>query len=388
LAGSAGADDEAQGPRLRCLRRWAGRTGALLDVLGEGGGELLDHAGPAVSTLPPAQACLDQHRVVDEPWPEPDAERTRVEALRRALQQVAALGVAGRPADARARAAEVLEGARALGYGPVEAEALAALGLALQLAGALDDAQPAYEAAYWLAQAHEHDRVMAEAATLLVGLLANDPKRLEDARTWARHAHAVVDRMGPPAADVAIVLADHEGMLALRANDPRAAIALLEPALTHARAGLGEDDLGVGALQQHLASALVLEGRHQEALDLLLPLLPRRERVLGGNHPEIGELLGTIGRLYYRLHQAEPAILHQRRALAVQEAALGPDHWRVGTIRHDLGLALRLAGRLDEATQEQQAAVAILQRAWGSGAEHDDAVGATLSAAREELERP
>jgi len=380
-----GATDEAQDPRLRCLQRWAGHAGALLDVLAEGGGELLDHAGPAVSTLSPAQACLDQPLAVDEPWPASEAERTRVEALRQSLRTVAALGVAGRLADASTRAATVLQGALALGYEPVEAEAQQAVGHTLLATGALEDAQKAYEAAYWLAQAHGHDRVMAESATALVGLLAGDPQRIEDAQAWARHAHAVLDRMGPPAADVAVVLADHEGTLALQQDDPAAAIALLEPALARAQAVLGEDSRSTGALQQHLARALVLEGRHQQALDLLLPLLPRRERVLGGNHPEIGELLGTIGGLYYQLHQPEPAILHQRRALAVQEAALGPDHWRVGVIRHELGLALRLAGRLDEAAQEQEAAVASLQRA--IGAEQEPSLQPTLLAARAELER-
>jgi tetratricopeptide (TPR) repeat protein len=145
-----------------------------------------------------------------------ELEPTRAEALRRRLHEVDALASAGRLSEARVLARVLLEQARALGSGPLEAEAQQVLARALQADGARDEALAAFEAAYWLAQSHGHDRVMAESATSLVGLLATDPQRLEEAETWARHAHAVIDRMGPAGSDVGKALADHVEVLAAR----------------------------------------------------------------------------------------------------------------------------------------------------------------------------
>ncbi|MCA9648617.1 MAG: protein kinase [Myxococcales bacterium] len=377
-----GVDEASLDARLSCLERWARRTDTLLDALAEGGEALADHATTAIAELPSAESCLDEQTDA-EPWPETEPERQRVAELRLALQEVTALGDGGRPHEATERARAVLEQARTLGWGPLEAEAQQALGRALEGAGVPDEARVAYEGAYWLAQAFGHDRVMAESSTFLVGLLADDLSRVDEAQTWLRHARAAVDRLGPRGTDVAAALANHEGMLALRRNDVKTALERFGAALTLVEERLDRNSRSYAALQENLAMALMMDGRHEEALRRLLELLEEREALLGPDHPNLGGLLAKIGGLYYYLDKPKEAIEHHRRALVIREGSLGPDHWRVGTTRHNLGLALVMDGRLQEGAEQQELAVAITRAA--QGREHDNVLRLTFSLADTEL---
>ncbi|MEX1365424.1 MAG: serine/threonine-protein kinase [Nannocystaceae bacterium] len=379
-----GIDEDSFDARHTCLERWARRTDTLLDAVAGDDADRIDRAIAAIAELPPPDACLEE-QPRGEPWPETLVDRQRVAQLRLALAEVMALEEGGRPRDAVSKATEVLGDAQALGYGPLEAEAQHALGRALETAGDPEQARAAYEASYWLAQAFGHDLLMAESATFLVGLLADDLSRVEDAKTWQRHAHAAVDRLGERGTDVAGALANHEGMLALRQRDAATAIDRFQLALATVEERLDHDSRSYAALQENLAMALTMDGRHEEALARLRLLLEQREALLGPEHPELGGLLAKIGGLYYYLDQPREALAYHRRALAIRERSLGPEHWRVATTRHNLGLALVRDGRLDEAAQEQEAAVRITRAV--QGREHDNVIALTLALADTQLQR-
>ncbi|MBM3518712.1 MAG: tetratricopeptide repeat protein [Alphaproteobacteria bacterium] len=57
----------------------------------------------------------------------------------------------------------------------------------------------------------------------------------------------------------------------------------------------------------------------------------------------------SLARVYRAEGQAAEAAALPRRALAIREAALGPDHPDVGTVMERLGEALRDAGHTVEA---------------------------------------
>ena len=73
------------------------------------------------------------------------------------------------------------------------------------------------------------------------------------------------------------------------------------------------------------------------------------ETVLGPDHPDVADRLSNLGQLLqetHRLGEAEPSVC---RALAIQEAAWGPEHPNVASVLKDLGALLRRTNRLRQA---------------------------------------
>jgi len=73
------------------------------------------------------------------------------------------------------------------------------------------------------------------------------------------------------------------------------------------------------------------------------------DKALGPDHPNVGTMLNNLAELYRaqgRLAEAEPLY---KRALAITEKALGPDHPDTGASLNNLALLYRAQGRLAEA---------------------------------------
>jgi len=78
------------------------------------------------------------------------------------------------------------------------------------------------------------------------------------------------------------------------------------------------------------------QGRYAEAEPLYKRALAIWEKALGPDHPEVAMGLNNLGNLYEdqgRYGEAEPL---SKRALAIQEKALGPDHPEVGKYLNNL----------------------------------------------------
>ena len=102
-----------------------------------------------------------------------------------------------------------------------------------------------------------------------------------------------------------------------------------------------------------LASLYAAQGRHAEAEPLFRRALAIREKVLGPDHPYVATTLGNLGGLYLALGrhaETEPLL---ERALVIRESALGPEHPDVAESLNNLAIVYRRQGRYGEAESLQ-----------------------------------
>ena len=82
----------------------------------------------------------------------------------------------------------------------------------------------------------------------------------------------------------------------------------------------------VGTSLSNLAGMYMDQGRYAEADPLFKRALAIDEKALGPEHPDVGQSLNNLAAVYLyqgRYGEAEPLF---KRALAIDEKALGPDH--------------------------------------------------------------
>jgi len=114
-----------------------------------------------------------------------------------------------------------------------------------------------------------------------------------------------------------------------------------------------------------LAVSLALAGDYAAAEPLSRRALAIDEKVLGPDHPEVATALGNLASLLQDKGDyagAEPLF---RRALAIDEKKLGPDHPLVATGANNLGLLLKDEGNYEGAESLFRRALAIDEKALG-----------------------
>jgi tetratricopeptide (TPR) repeat protein len=90
-----------------------------------------------------------------------------------------------------------------------------------------------------------------------------------------------------------------------------------------------------------------------------------KERVYGGDHPEVGYALVNMAIELKNLSRFDEVEKNYRRALGIFESKLGPDHFTVGVTWINLGEALRVWGRQEAALDAYGRARKILEAALG-----------------------
>ncbi|MDA2916307.1 tetratricopeptide repeat protein, partial [Nitrospinae bacterium AH_259_B05_G02_I21] len=132
-----------------------------------------------------------------------------------------------------------------------------------------------------------------------------------------------------------------------------------------------------------LAGLYRAQGKYAEAKPLYKRALAIREKVLGPDHPDVAEALYELARFYRaqgKYAEAEPLY---KRALAIREKALGPDHphhYLIVTTLEELGHLYEKMGREDEAEPLYKRALAIREKALGP--DHPDVTTALYDLAR------
>ena len=112
------------------------------------------------------------------------------------------------------------------------------------------------------------------------------------------------------------------------------------------------------------------QGRYADAEPLYKRALAIYEKALGPDHPHVATSLNNLAGLYVnqgRYDAAEPLF---KRALAISEKALGPDHPDVATSLNNLALLYRNQGRYDAAEPLYKRALAIYEKALGPDHPH------------------
>jgi hypothetical protein len=226
----------------------------------------------------------------------------KVAELRRKVAAVKArLAIAG-AVGALPLARETAAAAVALGYAPLEAEALEALGSALERRGDLAAAERTLQDAAFAALAGRNDMALAETMVLLAGTVGKDRSRSEDGARVLSHAAAVVSRLGD-----------------------RRLYAELE--LTRSQLRLERGDA-------------------RGAYSALAGLVPHVESTYGADHPMLARALAELSRAAFRMGRPLEARSHAEAALRILEATVPPDHPSLRGARDALAAtrAVRTAG--------------------------------------------
>ena len=120
------------------------------------------------------------------------------------------------------------------------------------------------------------------------------------------------------------------------------------------------------ALAVHnLGVVLLDEGRTEQAKTELRRALAVRERYLPPDHPHLARSYNALGSVALREGDPEKAAELFKKALALRKRTLGPDHAYVALGLRQLALADQALGRLDDAEADLDQAIAIQERALG-----------------------
>ena len=107
------------------------------------------------------------------------------------------------------------------------------------------------------------------------------------------------------------------------------------------------------------------QGRYAEAEPLNKRAVAITERALGPDHPDVGAFLNSVAELYLaqgRYAETEPLF---KRSLAIRDKALGPDHPDVAQYLNSFTLLYQAQGRYAEAEPLFKRTLTIYEKALG-----------------------
>jgi serine/threonine protein kinase len=281
--------------------------------------DVVENAVTAAGALRGLDRAMDVKllRAVVKP-PEDARTQAAVEEQRTWLAEGRVVGQVGRSVDALALMTKIEAVARELGYGPLLAEVLLEIGK--QHADRLESEESAraLEEALWAAEISRHDEVAAEAAVCLVYTTGDSLMRFEAGEIWARHAEAVLRRMG------------------------------------------GHDRLW-GWLYNNRSAMRQRQGRMLDALADARAAVVIKEKSEGPQSPDTGQSLTNVALYLAELDNLEEAEQYALRAVQITEVGLGPSHPRTAILLFNYGEVLNRLKRYQAARVVAQRALEILE---------------------------
>ncbi|HEY8040137.1 MAG TPA: tetratricopeptide repeat protein [Polyangiaceae bacterium] len=349
--------------RMECLDQRLGELRAQVDVLARADAPAVDRAVQAARSLRPLDACADTAGLRAPIRPAADAAtRARVDAVRARLAEGQARQRVGGYAEALAIATEAAGEASALGYRPLEAEALFLLGDVQDDAGDYKASERTMIRAASAAVAGHHDTMLARSLAALVVEVGLRQARFDEAHGWASLAEAAAER-GEPFVRGEVHrnlgrLLYREGKFAEARAQTEACLAVWEPAL-------GAEAMAVAGPLTDLGNAFYAEGDYARAADTYQRSIAVLEKSVGPDSALLGPNLNNLGDVASRVGDFDRAQAALERALAVWTRGLGPEHPKVALAIYNLGEVARRRGDPERALLQYRRALAIDERTLG-----------------------
>jgi len=390
--------------RMSCLDERRGRLQALVGVLAEANGAVVENAAGAVNALPNLERCADVAllRTVTMP-PEGADAQARLAELRRDLARVEAMGNAGRCDPGLAAGRELVAEARKLGYGPLVARAYNAL--ASSSAGCLEAGETIvlYKEALRAAVSSRDDEAAVTAALGAARLLASSSGggAAHEARDWLELGRAILRLPRGDQRLLELRALAVEGLVLRREGDAGRAIEVLTDALALARRTLGQDNLEVATALADVGEAMQAAGQLEQSVTFIDQARRLAARLLGEGHSQVAlyiagrsRVLSTLGMHVEALEDAQHAMAIWRAA-GVSAAQMAAGQVRLGECLLAVGRPEDAAPLLEEALRTQVAAGSpavpdtrfALARALWRGPEHRQRATSLVEEARVELQR-
>jgi tetratricopeptide (TPR) repeat protein len=310
--------------RVACLDRVRSQLDAVAGSLAAADRELASSAFDVIDGLDPVEACADTAALISHTPPPPD-KRAAVDEIEGAIATARALATSRRFAPARAAIEPAVARARALGFPPVLAAALAELGRIDRLEAKLADAEAVLRESSSLAMAGNDRRLVGEVLLELadVRMDQGDLDGAADTLELVAGTIAALDAAGS-----ALEL-DYLRSLAIvrsRQARPTEALALLDRAQAVLDAMPDQDPLVLLSVVASRADVMDSLGRHAEAQPLFDRALAIGTEVAGPDHPLTAMVAGqaAIALASDRTRYAE-AIERVQRAYDVLVRTRGAD---------------------------------------------------------------
>ena len=309
--------------RMACLERRRDEVRALAQVLSAADRDVVAKAVQASTELTSVESCQDVTSLMAiEAEPTDPAKRGELRSLQMSLAELKASLDAGRYAGMVARAAELVGRARALGYPPVLAAALAQSAEAKWRSKTVADAIEDMQAAVNAADAGRDDVLRATAETRLV-ILSVNAGHTPDAERWSAAAESTLHRLGEPDEGRAEWLAASGWLMTREGHNAEAAQRLQEAFDVARRAGAGLE------LRYHivvrLSTALGTLGRYAEADRLLEEVDRDMTREVGDDHPTHIAILVNRSFIAGEANDEQTVLKYAQAAIALAER-VAPDY--------------------------------------------------------------
>jgi tetratricopeptide (TPR) repeat protein len=186
------------------------------------------------------------------------------------------------------------------------------------------------------------------------------------AASW-NDALALLERsVGPSHPDLGPVLSSLAHVAFLR-GDPKAAREHLERAIVISTAETGESHPEVAKLLGNLGIVLQESGDLVGARDAVMRSTAILEATLGEEHRSVAHSLNNLGALERALGNPDASLALQQRALEIQEKAVGAEHIDVALTCVELGAVYDAKGDLAEAQRWYARALAVSEKSGPSG---------------------
>ena len=357
--------------RMLCLDRGRRQLAALVNELGGGAPDAVEHAVQAIGGLPDLTACSHAENLLFGVAPPPAPVATEVAKLRDRLAQARTLELLGRYDESLAIARDASTTTQQVGYRPVHAEALVQVARALGTRSTVEtrgEAQKLYFEALTIAESERHDQLIVEIWRQLVMLSVRMDSSMVQAHEWWGQAYAWSRRNSPPDLGARVEADDQaelhymlgeiyyrESEYAKAVDEERRAIAAVSRAPARS--------LELSHYEDALAKSLERMDARDEALQLHQRALATATATLGASHPKVNLLKINYGRALKNLGRYDEAraVLEDALAsIAPRYRDAHPDAARIHGFLSELDYS---EGRLDRAAEQARASLRIYERA-------------------------
>jgi tetratricopeptide (TPR) repeat protein len=281
---------------------------------------IVDRADKAAWSLEPVQTCSNTGALLAPSRPPPGAE-ARIEAVHVQLAAAKAALSFARFEIALTDATNAVDTGRAIGFAPVIAEALLVRGEVLVSQGRAKDATPVFADAVGTAYRGRRDDVVAQASMDLASVLTVRLGMPDEGAIWLGLAKAAMVGAGDPRWERELL--NETGILAGERGDLVAAIAAHREVLEREIREFGATNPIVWNRHVTLAATLSKLGDWGAARPHFESALALREAAVGPDHPDVGLILSNLGSVYEHLGEHAKARTALERSLAIRERVFG-----------------------------------------------------------------
>jgi tetratricopeptide (TPR) repeat protein len=319
--------------RQLCLDQRLEELRVLAKLLQQPSDALVEKADKAAFELEPVAACANTASLIS-PDVIPVEHRKKYLELLFTLASARASMIAGQYVAGLASAQHAIDEGNAIHADDVVAAALMTRGTVLQLAGNQKEGDAELAEATWVALRARLEVLASRSALANAMAQAEHADSLPTARLWLDLATATASK---PNVDplFEMQMLETRGAIEAQQGELTAAIATHQKGLEAALALYGANSPELWGPENQIATTMGRAGAWVAAMPHLEHALALREAAVGPDHPDVGLLMSNLGACYDHAGEDKKALAAFKRALALRERSYGPNSpFIVGTLNN------------------------------------------------------